>query len=74
MGSSKENQALQPPDQGSQFTVHVDGMDGDVYRDYEAMTHAIAHAFKHGAEKITIKKWPSTKAGAEAGADSDARG
>ena len=43
----------------SQFVVFVDGMDGDVYPDWNKMTHGVTHAFKHGAKEVTIKKWPT---------------
>jgi hypothetical protein len=46
----------------SQFVVFVDGIDGDVYPDWDAMTHGVTHAFKNGAEEVTIKKWPSENA------------
>ncbi len=42
-----------------QFMVFVDGMDGDVYQNWNAMTHGVTHAFKHGAKEVTIKKWPT---------------
>ena len=42
----------------SQFIVFVDGMDGDVYPDYAAMTLGVDHAFKNGANGVSIKKWP----------------
>jgi len=42
----------------SQFVVYVDGMDGDVYDDWNTMTQGVTHAFKHNAKEVVIKALP----------------
>jgi hypothetical protein len=44
-------------DPKGQFIVFVDGMDGDVWKDWIDATSAVTHAFRHGAKSATIKRW-----------------
>lgn len=40
------------------FVIFVDGMDGDVCKDWIDATCAVTHAFRHGANEVSIKRWP----------------
>ena len=45
------------PDPKGAFIVFVDGMDGDVWKDWIDATCAVTHAFRNGAKSVTLKKW-----------------
>lgn len=44
-----------------QFVVFIDGMDGDVYENYESAIDAVSWAFKVGAKRVRINKWLKNK-------------